>query len=121
MGSLSALLTAFYSTRLIYLTFLTNTNSRKETLVGVHEPSLNILFPLVLLAFGSLFIGYGGKEVIISNVIHPIVPGYIKIFPLILSLLGGLLAIFLYSSNVSWRMPMTRGVYLTFYTFFNSA
>nr|YP_001648606.1 NADH dehydrogenase subunit 5 [Halisarca dujardinii]ABW76598.1 NADH dehydrogenase subunit 5 [Halisarca dujardinii] len=121
LGSLSALLTAFYSTRLIYLTFLTNTNSRKETLVGVHEPSLNILFPLVLLAFGSLFIGYGGKEVIISNVIHPIVPGYIKIFPLILSLLGGLLAIFLYSSNVSWRMPMTRGVYLTFYTFFNSA
>lgn len=119
LGSLSALLTAFYSTRLIYLTFFTNTNSRKEALVGVHEPSFNIISPLIFLAFGSIFIGYLGKEMIISNVIHPIVPGYIKTFPLILSLLGGILAFFLYSLNISFYS--TRGIFLTFYTFFNSA
>lgn len=94
LGSLSALLTAFYSTRLIYLTFFTNTNSRKEALVGIHEPSFNIIYPLIFLAFGSIFIGYLGKEMIISNIIHPIVPGYIKTFPLILSLFGGILAFF---------------------------
>jgi NADH:ubiquinone oxidoreductase subunit 5 (subunit L)/multisubunit Na+/H+ antiporter MnhA subunit len=104
---------------LIYLTFFTNTNSRKEALVGVHEPSFNIISPLIFLAFGSIFIGYLGKEMIISNVIHPIVPGYIKTFPLILSLLGGILAFFLYSLNISFYS--TRGIFLTFYTFFNSA
>ena len=121
LGSISALLTAFYSTRLIYLTFFTNTNSRKETLIGVHEPSFNIIYPLIFLAFGSIFIGYLGKEMTLSNIIHPIVPGYIKTLPLIFSLLGGIVAFFLYSFNISWRMPTTRGIYLTFYTFLNSA
>ena len=57
----------------------------------------------------------------LSNIIHPIVPGYIKTLPLIFSLLGGIVAFFLYSFNISWRMPTTRGIYLTFYTFLNSA
>lgn len=39
LGSFSALLTAFYSIRLVYLTFITNTNSKREALMGTHEPS----------------------------------------------------------------------------------
>nr|YP_010596877.1 NADH dehydrogenase subunit 5 [Cliona patera]WAK85271.1 NADH dehydrogenase subunit 5 [Cliona patera]WAK85285.1 NADH dehydrogenase subunit 5 [Cliona patera]WAK85299.1 NADH dehydrogenase subunit 5 [Cliona patera]WAK85313.1 NADH dehydrogenase subunit 5 [Cliona patera]WAK85327.1 NADH dehydrogenase subunit 5 [Cliona patera] len=110
LGSLSALLTAFYSMRLIYLTFITNTNSKKEILIGVHEPSLNIIFPLLLLAFGSIFVGYWGKEVILSNVIPPIVSNSIKAVPLIFSLLGAFLAFVVYDrlvrvSNI-WYYPI---------------
>ena len=96
LGSFSALLTAFYSVRLIYLTFITNTNSKKETLVGVHEPSSNIIFPLLLLAFGSIFVGYLGKEMILSNVIPPIIFNSVKVVPLVLSLLGAFLAYMIY-------------------------
>ena len=96
LGSFSALLTAFYSIRLIYLTFISNTNSKKEIYIGADEPSFNIVFPLLLLAFGSIFVGYLGKEVILSNVIPPIVSNYVKVVPLILSTLGVFLAIIVY-------------------------
>ena len=150
LGSFSALLTAFYSIRLIYLTFITNTNSKKEIYIGAHEPSFNILFPLLLLALGSIFVGYLGKEVILSNVIPPIVSNYVKVVPLILSTLGVFLAIIVYERCAGltklWYFPinykkiiyqnvknktllMKEGVwgrsvinmYHMVYTFFNSA
>lgn len=37
LGSFSALLTAFYSLRLIYLTFIINTNSKKRAFIKVYE------------------------------------------------------------------------------------
>ena len=97
-------MTAFYSIRLIYLTFIANTNSKKEIYIGAHEPSFNILFPLLLLALGSIFVGYWGKEVILSNVIPPIVSNYVKVVPLILSTLGVFLAIIGYD----WGLPKLR-------------
>ena len=110
LGSFSVLLTAFYSIRLIYLTFITNTNSKKEIYIGAHEPSFNILSPLLLLAFGSIFVGYLGKEVILSNVIPPIVSNYVKVVPLILSTLGVFLAIIVYERFVGlfklWYFPI---------------
>ena len=148
LGSFSALLTAFYSIRLIYLTFITNTNSKKEIYIGAHEPSFNILFPLLLLALGSIFVGYLGKEVILSNVIPPIVSNYVKVVPLILSTLGVFLAIIVYERCAGlpklWYFPinykkiiyqnvknktllMKEGgrsvinMYHMVYTFFNSA
>lgn len=129
LGGLSALLTAFYSIRLIYLTFLTNPNSKKETLIYTHEPSLNTLFPLFLLALGSIFVGYLTKEITLSNIIHPIIPNYIKILPTILSLSGGFCALLLY--NRSWGYyiltgaqkgaPLNKNIHHFIYTFFNSA
>lgn len=110
LGSFSALLTAFYSIRLIYLTFIANTNSKKETLIGVHEPSFNIILPLLLLAFGSIFVGYLGKEVILSNVIPPIVSNSVKVIPLILSMLGAVLGFVVYERLVRfpkfWYFPI---------------
>lgn len=95
---------------MIYLTFITNTNSKKEIYIGTHEPSFNILFPLLLLALGSLFVGYLGKEVILSNVIPPIVSNYVKVAPLILSTLGVFLAIIVYEQCVGlsklWYFPI---------------
>ena len=123
LGSFSALLTAFYSVRLIYLTFITNTNANKGIFRGAHESSLNITFPLLLLAFGSIFVGYLVKEVVLSNTISPVVSNFIKITPFVLSLLGMFLAFIVYSSGAVFRW----GVYRKFegqrvlYTFFNSA
>ena len=129
LGSLSALLTAFYSIRLIYLTFLTNSNSKKEILIYAHESSLNILFPLFLLALGSIFMGYLAKEITLSNIVHPIIPNYIKILPTILSLSGGLCALLLYNRfwgyyilmGAQGETPLNKNIYHFMYTFLNSA
>ena len=92
LGSLSALLTAFYSVRLIYLTFITNTNASKTIFRVAQESSSSIIFPLLLLAFGSIFVGYFTKEMVLTNTITPIVDNLIKITPFVLSLLGIFLA-----------------------------
>ena len=97
MGSFSALLTAFYSVRLIYLTFLTNTNANVGVFRGVQESSLNIIFPLLLLGLGSILVGYLVKEAIIPHVITPVVSNFIKIIPFVLSLLGMFMAFFMCS------------------------
>ena len=129
LGSISALLTAFYSIRLIYLTFLTNPNSKKEVLINAHESSLNILLPLFFLALGSIFVGYLTKEITLSNIVHPIVPNYIKILPVILSLSGGFCALLLYNGLWGFYVLMgaqgetfyNKNIYHSIYTFLNSA
>nr|YP_232819.1 NADH dehydrogenase subunit 5 [Tethya actinia]AAP59078.1 NADH dehydrogenase subunit 5 [Tethya actinia] len=130
LGVFSALLTAFYSIRLIYLTFIMDSNSRKEDLLKVHESSWSIIIPLLLLAFGSIFVGYLGKEIILSNVVSPIISNFIKVVPLLLSLLGALLAFIVYNNiiiteyklNISVKVIwFIRNLYHIIYTFFNSA
>jgi len=62
LGNLSVFLTAFYSFRLIFLTFLNNNNSNKITLNSIHEPNQFMLFPLIILVLGSLFVGFLLKD-----------------------------------------------------------
>nr|YP_010881021.1 NADH dehydrogenase subunit 5 [Grateloupia cornea]WIA66139.1 NADH dehydrogenase subunit 5 [Grateloupia cornea] len=66
LGSLSVFFTAFYSFRLIYLTFLNNTNLNKSILYNVHESSSLMLLPLITLSIGSIFIGYLTKDLFIG-------------------------------------------------------
>nr|YP_009445913.1 NADH dehydrogenase subunit 5 [Eucheuma denticulatum]ATX68855.1 NADH dehydrogenase subunit 5 [Eucheuma denticulatum] len=66
LGSMSVFFTSFYSLRLIYLTFLNNGNITRPLLKSVHESSIVMTLPLVLLSFGSLFFGYLGKDLFIG-------------------------------------------------------
>nr|QBM10202.1 NADH dehydrogenase subunit 5 [Amplexidiscus fenestrafer] len=123
LGAFSALLTALYSTRLVYLAFLSNTNSRKEVFMRVHEGSWSLVFPLVLLALGSLFVGYLAKEAIWSFqiTISPIVPSSIKLMPVFLSL-GGItfvIALYYYLAHLFRTPPSSIG--RISYTFLCSA
>ena len=124
LGSFSALLTAFYSIRLIYMTFITNTNAKKENYFKVHESSINIMIPLLLLAFGSIFVGYLAKEIVLSNIIPPIVSNIVKLIPLFFSLFGAIFAFLVYNSSIAskiWNPYSDQNLYHKIYTFFNSA
>lgn len=81
------------------------------------------------MAFGSIFVGYWGKELILSNIVPPIISDSVKIVPLILSLLGALLAFGFYD-YISRKINIIRirGLrlrrldgYYAGYTFLNSA
>nr|YP_009159650.1 NADH dehydrogenase subunit 5 [Antholoba achates]AKQ50923.1 NADH dehydrogenase subunit 5 [Antholoba achates] len=123
LGVFSALLTAAYSFRLVYLTFISNTNSKKEVFSHAHEGSWNLTLPLILLALGSIFVGYLTKEVIWSFQItlSPIVPTFIKLLPVIFSLFGAGVAIILYHySSQVFKAPVSP-VGLAGYTFLYSA
>ncbi len=58
IGIITALLTAFYSWRLLLMTFHGKSNLDKNILSNLKESSYIMNLPLLLLAFGSLFAGY---------------------------------------------------------------
>nr|QGN73908.1 NADH dehydrogenase subunit 5 [prasinophyte sp. MBIC10622] len=66
LGMVSAFCTSYYSFRLIFLTFLGYTNSFKPYLRDAHESPFLLAFPLMVLAFGSIFVGYMGRDMLIG-------------------------------------------------------
>jgi NADH-ubiquinone oxidoreductase chain 5 len=66
LGSICVLMTSYYSFRLLFLTFLTPTSAFKSTLNKTHEAPFLMAFPLILLALGSIFVGYLGKDMMIG-------------------------------------------------------
>lgn len=62
LGTLAAFFTAFYSIRLLYLTFLSEPMGNRVVMEGAHESPLNITIPLGILSVGSIFIGYVSRD-----------------------------------------------------------
>jgi NADH-quinone oxidoreductase subunit L len=60
LGFVTALMTAFYMFRLIYLTFFGESRVAHEVEHHIHESPRSMTLPLILLALGSIFAGYLG-------------------------------------------------------------
>jgi NADH-ubiquinone oxidoreductase chain 5 len=138
LGSLGAFLTAFYSTRLLHLTFLSNPNGYKSVICSAYDSSYSILFSLCTLSIPSIFIGYLTKDMIIGmgtdfwgnsifvlpehmNLIDAeFIEHKFKILPVILSLSGATSSFILYSyfNNTLFSIKIS---YLgkKFYNFFS--
>ena len=118
LGCLAAFLTAFYSWRVLLLTFHGNFNSSKEVLDHVHESPIVMLIPLFVLALGAIFsgwyfyndfVGYNWKEfwgdsILISEKhkafkLAHYVPLWVKYLPIFLAILGILCAYLFYILN----------------------
>jgi len=115
LGCVGAFFTAFYSIRLLYLTFLAECNGYRKVIINVHDSPLRMGLPLAILAIPSIFIGYLTKDMIIGfgsnfwgnsifvlpenlNLIDSeFIPQQFKLLPVILSLMGGLSSYFFYS------------------------
>lgn len=111
LGLLAAYCTSFYSFRLLFLTFINKTNTYKVYMQGAHDGTLRMLVPLLLLAIGSILVGYMTKDLMIGlgspvfqNAITTLEPNLvlidskfisplIKNLPLIATILGLLSAI----------------------------
>jgi proton-translocating NADH-quinone oxidoreductase chain L len=110
-GCLAAFLTAFYSFRLVYLTFVAKTMTFKSVINQSHEVPLTMGIPLIILSFGSIFLGYLSKDMIIglgtnfwqnsifvlpkNNLIFEseFISVFIKLIPTFLSFAGAILAL----------------------------
>lgn len=63
MGIAAAFMTAFYSWRLLFMTFHGKPRASHDVMHHVHESPKIMLMPLILLAFGAIFSGYLGYHV----------------------------------------------------------
>jgi NADH-ubiquinone oxidoreductase chain 5 len=106
LGSVGAFLTAFYSTRLIYLTFLSTPNGYKKVICAAYDSSYQICIALAILSIPSMFIGFYTKDMVIGlgtdfwgnalfvlpenmNMIDAeFIPHFYKLLPVILSIAG---------------------------------
>lgn len=73
LGIISAALTSFYSIKLLFLTFYNIHNSyfnilynKKNKMISIHESGYFIIIALIILFFGSVFIGYIFKDLFIG-------------------------------------------------------
>ncbi|CAH2209345.1 jg24840 [Pararge aegeria aegeria] len=103
-----AFFTAFYSWRLLLLVF----HSQKQSKINIHEAPKIMLIPLLILAFGSVFSGIWGANIlnITSNAFwksslvmideHGVHNFFIKLLPTLASLSGIALACLIYQYQV---------------------
>jgi len=66
LGVLAAFFTAYYSMRLLALTFLRAPNGVRYFYEHSHESPLPMTIPLFLLSFGSIFIGYLSRDMFVG-------------------------------------------------------
>ncbi len=121
LGNLSVIFTAYYSFRLLYLTFFNNCNFYRPQLFQLQEPSIFILTPLLSLSVCSIYFGYYFKDIFIgpgssfwnlSILILPInfnflesefIFIYLKWIPFLLSFLGVFIATLLNLYNYNFQ------------------
>ena len=115
LGTVGAFLTAFYSTRLLYLTFLSTPNGYKSVITFASDSSYQICVSLAILSIPSVLIGFYTKDMFIGlgtdfwgnsifvlpknmNMIDAeFIDHMFKILPVVLSLLGATTSFLLYT------------------------
>ena len=121
LGVLSAFLTAFYSFRLANFTFFNNPQSNISSFNKSHEGDWKLRWPLILLLFFSVIIGYVLQNTILKDELPIVITNISKFSPLIVSLLGALLALVLGLLIKNWWKVWMQELNLKLYSFTNNA
>lgn len=138
VGTISACLTAFYSFRLISITFLTYPNASQNTYKCVHDTPMIVQVPLLILALLSVFFGYICKDLYVGigsdflidsifthpNHIHSIdaenIPSIYKVGPIMGSFGAATIALYLYNKIPIYLINIKYSVWgQKVYKFFN--
>ena len=115
LGISAALLTAFYSGRLIFMTFHGAPRADERVMAHVHESPKSMTIPLIVLALGAMFSGFVGYNVFVGDGMKAFwgeailvlpnhtaladahhVPAVVKFAPLMVGAVGLALAYFMY-------------------------
>ena len=116
MGCMAAFLTAFYSWRLLLLTFHGRPRADEHVMAHVHESPAVMLIPLLFLAGGALFAGWLGYDLFVGHhnaefwgksilvtAAHPSlenahhVPSWVALLPTVVAVSGIALAYLMYA------------------------
>ena len=118
-GIAAALMTAFYSWRLLFLTFHGRTRADDHTFDHAHESPPVMIAPLLVLALGAVFSGYlakeyfvghdmnefwGGSILMLHNIIEEAhhVPFWVKKLPILVGVIGIFAAFVMYILTPNW-------------------
>lgn len=127
LGVAAAFMTAFYSWRLLIMTFHGKPRADHHTMEHVHESPLIMLLPLLPLALGAVFAGYVAEEwfagaergefwhnaIFVLQKHDPIdhahhIPAFYKWLPLIVAIAGIVLAYVFYVVKPKWPASLAQ-------------
>jgi NADH:ubiquinone oxidoreductase subunit 5 (subunit L)/multisubunit Na+/H+ antiporter MnhA subunit len=122
LGVLTAVLTTYYSIRLLWWVFLSNYNGYKSVIIKVKESNFYILTPMIILAILTIFSGFFFKDIFIgsgstffqnsiyidkSNYLDSnCIPIPIKLLPVVLSFITIIIA--LHSSLFDYKLSVAQ-------------
>lgn len=126
---IAVLLTAFYSWRLLITAFHGKPHADEQVMAHIHESPPSMLFPLYFLAFGAIFSGWlgwkwfideswgfhWGHSVVTQTATHSHLPAWLESAPILMGVLGIILATLLYKVFPLIPEKLGRG---PFYKFF---
>ncbi len=137
LGIAAAAMTAFYSWRLLIMTFHGNPRADEKTMAHVHESPRSMLIPLAVLTVGAIFsgwIGYNafvgdglaafwGKSIFVLEGHNALadshhVPIWVKVLPIAIAVAGIVLAYIMYMARPgmpAWFAARFRWVHLFLY------
>nr|YP_003540848.1 NADH dehydrogenase subunit 5 [Vermamoeba vermiformis]ADD62232.1 NADH dehydrogenase subunit 5 [Vermamoeba vermiformis] len=138
LAILGAFFTAFYSFKVIYLTFIQYPSSYRSYLDHCHDAPVIMYIPLLLLSFLSIFSGFVFKDIVLSpgsgfwsnatsfwlsNSVfwdaHLLSPA-LKLMPLFFSLAGCLFSLYIYKFSIfTTTLTSSASIFNRFYSFFN--
>ncbi|RYE05341.1 MAG: NADH-quinone oxidoreductase subunit L [Rickettsiaceae bacterium] len=116
ISALSSFLSSFYSFRLIYFVFFGENHNSKKSISGLHEGSVFLYAPLIILCILSIVTGFLFKDIFIlsgffkSSLVNTFaidriadvefIPDYIKLLPTFSSLFGILVVYIIYQYDI---------------------
>jgi len=120
LGTTAAFLTSLYSLRLLYLTYYTTPNAFRIFFLQVHEAPFLMSFIMILLCFGSIFIGYLVNDLFIglgtpfwqksifvlpqnAHLEFENIPTFIKLIPVIFAIAGALIGYYFYNTYFHFK------------------
>jgi NADH-quinone oxidoreductase subunit L len=137
LGIAAAAMTAFYSWRLLIMTFHGNPRADEKTMAHVHESPRSMLIPLLVLTVGAAFSGMIGYNAFVGDGLEDFwgasifvldghdaladshhVPLWVKVLPIVIALAGIVLAYVMYMARPgmpAWFAARFRWIYLFLY------
>lgn len=137
LGILAAILTAFYSWRLLFMTFHGSARANEKTMAHVHESPYSMTVPLIVLAIGAVFSGWLGYDYFVGDgqknfwgnsiLVLPThgaleeahhVPLWVKLLPIVVAVVGIIAAYVFYVMRPTWPQLVAnrfRRIYLFLY------
>ncbi|MFN0217420.1 MAG: NADH-quinone oxidoreductase subunit L [Hyphomicrobium sp.] len=131
----AALMTSFYSWRLIFMTFYGETRADPQTFEHAHESPPTMMAPLAVLAAGSIFAGFAFKDFFIgheeaafwgasifrgegNHILHELhqVPKWVGFAPLV-AMLSGFAIAWVYYIGAPWLPAATARAFRPLYLF----
>ena len=137
LGIAAAAMTAFYSWRLLIMTFHGSPHADEKTMAHVHESPRSMLIPLAVLTAGAIFSGWIGYNAFVGDGLQEFwgksifvlgghnaladshhVPIWVKVLPIVIAVAGIVLAYVMYMARPgmpAWFAARFRWIHLFFY------